>query len=190
MPKILLLIASLTPLAWLIVQALEDRLGANAVEAIIHRNGDLTLIFLMITLSMTPLRLITGWSGWIRYRRMLGLFAFFYATLHVLSYIGLDLHFDWTAISHDVIKHPYVFVGLAAYLTLIPLAATSNNWSVRKLKTRWKALHKLAYLAPMLGVLHYLWLVKKDLSQPLIYGAVLLVLLAIRRIYPSNWRSA
>lgn len=176
------------PLLWISWLAFREALGAHPVERVIHFTGLWTLYFLLITLSITPLRRLLGWNGLLRIRRMLGLFAFFYGTLHLLSYAGIDQWFDWQAIIHDVLKHPYILIGLSGYVLMLPLALTSNTWAVLKLKTSWKQLHRLAYVVPALGVLHFAWLVKKDLSEPILYGTVLLVLLALRLPPLSQWR--
>ncbi|MDE2342286.1 MAG: sulfoxide reductase heme-binding subunit YedZ [Betaproteobacteria bacterium] len=178
--------AALLPLGRLAWMAVGGTLGANPVEHVIHFTGQWTLNFLLITLSVTPLRRLAGWREPLRHRRMLGLFAFFYGSLHLLSYAGLDQWFDWAAILHDVAKHPYILVGMLGYATMVPLAATSNRWSVSRLKQRWKQLHRLAYVIPALGVLHFAWLVKKDLTEPLLYGAGLLILLAFRWPFAQN----
>ncbi|MDE2625402.1 MAG: sulfoxide reductase heme-binding subunit YedZ [Betaproteobacteria bacterium] len=180
--------AALIPFGRLVWMAARGTLGAHPVEHVIHFTGQWTLNFLLITLAVTPLRRLTGWREPLRHRRMLGLFAFFYGSLHLLSYAGLDQWFDWAAIGHDVAKHPYVLVGLLAYVTMLPLAATSNRWAVSRLKTRWKQLHRLAYVIPALGTLHFAWLVKKDLTEPLLYGAGLLILLAFRWPFAQNAR--
>ncbi len=188
-PKRVVFVLALLPLLWITWLAFRDALGAHPVERVIHFTGQWTLNFLLITLTVTPLRQYFGWNGILRIRRMLGLFAFFYGTLHLLSYAGIDQWFDWHAIVHDIVKHPYILVGFSGYLTMLPLALTSNAWAVSKLKTHWKKLHRLAYLVPALGVLHFTWLVKKDLTQPLIYGAILLILLALRLPFRSQWRA-
>lgn len=176
---------ALLPLARLVVLGFMDNLGANPVEFVIRSNGTWALTFLMITLSITPLRKITGMNWLLALRRMLGLYAFFYAVLHFFSYVWLDQWFDWTSIVKDVVKHRYVLVGFAGFLCLIPLAATSTNAMMRRLGRNWQKLHRLVYVIGMLGVVHYWWLVKKDLTQPLIYGAVLTLLLAYRLIKAS-----
>lgn len=179
-----LFIACLLPLAWMIWLAINHQLGSNPIEALSRRTGDWTLRFLLITLAVTPLRHLTGWNTLVRLRRMLGLYAFFYATLHFINYIGLDQGFDINEIVKDVIKHKYVTVGFAAFVLLIPLAITSTNAMMRRLGgRRWQRLHKMVYVIGVLGVLHYLWLVKADLSEPLLYGAILAVLLGYRVWY-------
>lgn len=183
---------ALLPLLRLLWLAFTDDLGSNPVEFVIRSLGTWTLVFLLVTLAVTPLRLIFGIKWLLQLRRMLGLFAFFYVCLHLLAYAGLDQWFDWQAITHDIAKHPYVLVGFAAFVLLVPLAATSNQAMVRKLRQRWQTLHKLVYLIAILGVTHYWWLVKKDVTEPVIYAFVLLLLLAVRVFYryPSFWRLA
>ena len=129
---------------------------------------------------MTPLRRITHMNQWILNRRMLGLFTFFYATVHLLCYIGLDYHFAWIDIKNDIIKHRYVLVGFLGWLLLLPLAITSSDKMMRKLKFNWKRLHRLIYLIAILGVLHFLWLVKKDITEPLIYAFIIFILFLLR----------
>ena len=156
-------------------------LGANPIEFITRGLGDFILIFLMITLAVTPLRRLTGWNWLIKLRRMLGLFAFFYAALHFVTYIWLDQFFDLRDIVKDVIKRPFITVGFLAFVALIPLAVTSTNAMVRRLGgKRWQALHRLIYAIAILGVVHYWWLVKRDIREPLLYAAILTVLLGIR----------
>lgn len=184
--KVLVFVAALVPFGLLAGMAARGTLGAHPVEHVIHFTGQWTLNVLLATLAVTPLRRLTGWKEPLRHRRMLGLFAFFYGSLHLLSYAGLDQWFDWAAIGHDIAKHPYILVGLLAYVTMVPLAATSNRWAVSKLRRRWKQLHRLAYAVPALGVLHFVWLVKKDLTEPLLYGAGLLILLAFRLPFAHN----
>ena len=157
-----------------------NNLGANPVEFIERHFGKWALIFLCLTLSMTPLRRITYMNQWILYRRMLGLFTFFYATVHLLCYIGLDYHFAWIDIKNDIIKHRYVLVGFLGWLLLLPLAITSSEKMMRKLKSNWKRLHRLIYLIAVLGVLHFAWLVKKDITEPLIYALIVLILFLLR----------
>lgn len=179
-PKVWLALLCLLPLMRLVALGVNGGLGANPIEFITHSTGTWTLVGLLVTLSITPLRRLSGRAELIRYRRMLGLFAFFYAVLHFLTYLWLDQFFDPAAIAKDIVKRPFITVGFTAFVLLIPLAATSTQGMMRRLARRWKQLHRLVYVIAMLGVVHYLWLVKKDLTQPLIYGAVLLVLLAMR----------
>lgn len=174
---------ALLPLLRLIYLGVVDNLGANPIEFVIRSNGTWALAFLLITLSITPLRKLTGATWLVSLRRMVGLYAFFYATTHMLSYVWLDQWFDWAAIGKDIIKHPFILAGFTAFLMLIPLAITSTNAMMRKLKRNWQKLHMLVYPIAMLGVLHYWWLVKKDITQPAMYTAVLVVLLGIRWVW-------
>lgn len=172
---------ALIPLAMLVWNALHDGLGANPVEAITFETGEWGLRFLLITLSVTPLRRISGWSVLVRLRRMLGLFAFFYICLHFLTYLTLDAFFDLDYILEDITDRTYITLGFSSFLLLIALAATSTDAMVRRLGgRRWRLLHKLAYAAALGGVLHFLWLVKVDLREPLIYLGILLVLFLAR----------
>ncbi len=182
--KIAVFVLGLYPLTRLLIFAATDNLGANPIEFITRSTGTWTLVGLMLTLTITPLRKITGWNSLLRIRRMLGLFSFFYACLHFITYIWLDQFFDLGAIIHDVYKRPFITVGFSAFILLIPLALTSSNAMIRRLGAkRWQRLHKLVYLIAILGVLHYAWLVKKDLTQPLIYAGVLTLLLGWRLWY-------
>ena len=178
--KRLIFILSLWPLLSISIIIFQDSLGANPVEFIERHFGKWTLIFLCLTLSMTPLRKITNVSQWILYRRILGLFVFFYASIHLLCYIGLDYHFAWIDIKNDIIKHRYVLVGFLAWVLLLPLAITSSDKMIRKLKMKWKLLHRLIYVIAILGVLHFIWLVKKDITEPLIYVAIVSILFILR----------
>ncbi len=178
--KRLIFIVSLWPVSSLGFAIFLNNLGANPVEFIERHFGKWALIFLCLTLSMTPLRRITHMNQWILYRRMLGLFTFFYATVHLLCYIGLDYHFAWIDIKNDIIKHRYVLVGFLGWLLLLPLAITSSDKMMRKLKFNWKRLHRLIYLIAILGVLHFLWLVKKDITEPLIYAFIIFILFLLR----------
>lgn len=157
-----------------------DALGADPVAEIEHRTGLWALRFLMIALAVTPLRQLTGQSGLLRFRRMLGLYAFFYATLHLSVYLGLDLRGYWTQIFEEIVKRPYITVGFAAWLLLVPLAITSTQGCMRRLGRRWGQLHKLVYAIGVLAVLHFWWLVKSDIREPLLYAAILAVLLGWR----------
>ena len=179
-PKVWIALVCLLPLMRLIFLGIGGGLGANPIEFITHSTGTWTLVGLLVTLSVTPLRQLTGRADLIRYRRMLGLFTFFYACLHFVTYIWLDQFFDPAAIAKDVVKRPFITVGFTAFLLLIPLAVTSTHAMMRRLGRRWQQLHRLIYLIALLGVIHYLWLVKKDLTEPLIYGAVLTLLLVVR----------
>jgi len=177
------LVGALVPAAAIVLRGVRGELGANPIAQALNQLGLLALVFLVAALACTPAKLVFGWTWPLRIRRMLGLLAFFYATLHVLTYTGLDQVFDWPAIWKDVTKRKFIFVGFAAFLLLIPLALTSTNASVKRLGfARWKQLHRLAYVAPALGVLHFFWRVKKDATEPLMYGAVVAVLLSLRLV--------
>ena len=158
-----------------------EALGANPIEAITRNTGEWTLRFLLITLAVTPLRKLTGWHWIVRLRRMLGLFAFAYGVAHLLTYLWLDQFFDWPAIARDILKRPFITVGFAALVLMTPLAVTSNNFAIRKLGgRRWQALHRAVYAIAILGCVHFWWLVKKDVTEPLIYSLILAVLLGLR----------
>ncbi|WP_217390140.1 sulfite oxidase heme-binding subunit YedZ [Deefgea piscis] len=178
--KVLLFVVCLIPLARSLVLSLE---AVNPVEFFTRSTGTWALVALLLTLSITPLRQLTGYSRLIDYRRMLGLFTFFYALLHFMTYVWLDQFFDWSAIGQDILKRPFVTVGFAAFVLLIPLAVTSTKGWMRRLKRNWARLHRLVYAIAILGVVHYLWLVKADLTTPLIYAAVLAVLLGWRVLH-------
>ncbi len=182
--KAAVFLVCLFPLALLIWRGIQGHLTANPIEFISHTTGWWTLTFLMITLSVTPLRRWLEMPWLLRLRRMLGLYAFFYACLHFLTWLVLDQFFDWNAIVKDVIKRPYITVGFTAFLLLLPLAATSTNAMVRRLGAkRWQALHRAVYVIATLGVVHFLWLVKKDIREPALFGAVLAVLLGVRLFF-------
>jgi len=163
--KAVLFLICLLPLARLIYLAATGGLGANPIEFITRSTGTWTLAGLLITLAVTPVRRLTGHNELIRYRRMLGLFAFAYACLHFTTYIWLDQFFNPAGILKDIYKRPFITVGFSAFLLLLPLAFTSTNAMMRRLGRRWQQLHRLVYLVGLLGVLHYLWLVKKNLTQ-------------------------
>ncbi|MEE9132387.1 MAG: protein-methionine-sulfoxide reductase heme-binding subunit MsrQ [Gemmatimonadota bacterium] len=174
---------SLVPVTRIVVHALTGGLGANPIEELTHRTGWWTLAFLMLTLAVTPARQLTGWGPLVKLRRMLGLFAFFYATLHFAIYIGLDQFFAFDFIIEDIVERPYITVGFTALLILIALAITSPKRMVKRLGgKRWNRLHKLVYVAATLGVLHFLWLVKADIRQPAIFGGILVTLLGYRLV--------
>jgi sulfoxide reductase heme-binding subunit YedZ len=173
--------AALVPLVSLAVGAWRGSLGANPIEAITRSTGVWTLRFLIITLAVTPLRWATGWNDAVRVRRMLGLWAFCYGSLHLVTYVWLDQFFDWQAIANDVVKRPFSTAGFSAYVLLVPLAVTSTAGMIRRLGGRaWRRLHRLAYVAAALGVVHYWWLVKLDTRPPRNYGLLLGILLAAR----------
>ena len=176
--------AGVVPAALIVYQIFYGGLGANPIEEIQHRTGDWTLNFLALTLAITPLRRITRW-GWLQpYRRTLGLLAFFYATTHLLNYMVLDLFFDWGEIGEDILDRPYITIGMAAFIALIPLALTSTKASIRRLGgKRWNRLHQLIYPVVIMGTVHYWMSVKKDIAKPLTYAIIFGALLAIRVVF-------
>ena len=179
--KVFIFALALIPLAVLTRLVLTDQLGPNPIETLNRFTGDWTLRFLLITLAVTPLRQITGWQFLIRLRRMLGLFAFFYVCLHFLSWLWIDKLFDVDEIVKDVVKRPFITVGFTGFVLLIPLAVTSTQAMVRRLGgKRWRALHRLVYAIGIGGVVHYWWLVKSDIREPLIYATILGFLLGYR----------
>ena len=173
-------LAALAPFLLLCFDFFTDGFGAEPVEEITHRTGWWALTLLLATLAVTPLRKLSGWNRVIQLRRMLGLFAFFYACLHFLTYLGLDQLFAFDYIGEDIAERPYITVGFTAWLLLVPLAVTSTKGWIRRLGKRWTKLHRLVYVSAALGVLHFFWLVKADTREPLIYAAVLALLLAAR----------
>jgi len=201
--KVLVFAASLGPAGWLVWAALTSHLSPNPLSDITNETGVWTLRFLCITLAITPLRKVTAWNQVIRFRRMVGLFAFFYGTLHFLTYViadrfaGLDFPdgmLAWStarnlakSVSEDIYKRPFITVGFTAWTTMVPLAATSTAGMIRRLGGRaWNRLHKLVYATASLGVIHYWWLVKADVSRPIAYGIVVCALLAFRAYYASR----
>ena len=184
--KKIVFILSLIPIFFIIYQIITDQLGPEPIKEITHHTGKWTLYFIVITLAMTPLKKITKLNIWINYRRMFGLFIFFYASVHLMTYVGLDYRFDLTSIGDAIIKKKYIFIGFSAWLLLIPLALTSNKWMMKFLKHKWKKLHRLIYLISLFGAIHYLWLVKRDLTEPLIFLTIILILLAFRIKFKSN----
>jgi methionine sulfoxide reductase heme-binding subunit len=173
-------LACLSPLGLLALDAFRDNLGANPIEVITRSVGTWTLVFLLITLSVTPLRKLPGWNSLIKFRRMLGLFAFFYGALHFTTYVWLDQFFDLHDIVKDVAKRPFITVGFASFVLMIPLVLTSTRKMISRLGKRWQQLHRAIYLIAIGGVIHFFWLVKADTSQPLLYGAILTLLLGYR----------
>lgn len=187
--KTLTFVLCLLPLAYYGWGAWQDALGANPIEAVTRGMGTWTLNLLLVTLAVTPLRKLTGWNMALRLRRMLGLFVFFYACLHLTTYLWFDQFFDWGEIARDILKRPFITVGMAAFVLLVPLAATSSNWAIRRLGgRRWQALHRSVYAIAILAVLHYSWLVKADQAQPLLYGGILALLLGIRAFWREKER--
>lgn len=170
----------LLPVLSLCWQAANDDLGANPIERITHETGRWTLRLLMLTLCVTPLRRLLGWSWLAPHRRTLGLFCFFYASLHLSTYAALDLGLDFSFLLEDVLERPYITVGFATFLLLLPLALTSTKASIKRLGRRWIELHRLIYLAAIGAIVHFLWLVKADLREPLIYAAIVALLLGYR----------
>jgi sulfoxide reductase heme-binding subunit YedZ len=170
----------LLPLALLGVSAWRGELGANPIEAVSHATGIWTLRLLFLTLAVTPLRRLTGWSWLAPQRRTLGLLCFSWACLHLATYVGLDLYFDWEGVFEDIVERPYITVGFAGFLCLVPLAITSTRGWIRTLGRRWVTLHRLVYAAAVLGVVHFLWQVKADLLEPGVYAGVLGVLFGLR----------
>lgn len=179
--KRLVFVLCLLPAAFLIYRGLNDDLGANPIEAVIRNLGDWGLRFLLIDLAITPLRQLFGWNVLASYRRMIGLFSFAYISLHLSAYIGLDQFFAWDAIWRDIVKRPYITFGMAGFVILLPLAITSTNAMVKRLGAkRWRILHRGVYAAGIAGVVHYLLLVKADIRDPVLYIAILIVLLSVR----------
>jgi sulfoxide reductase heme-binding subunit YedZ len=187
--KPLVFVACLVPFLLLIANGFGvfGELGANPIDKITDVTGTWTLRFVLITLAVTPIRRLTGWNPIVRLRRMLGLFAFFYGTMHFLTFAAIDQFFAWDFIVADVAKRPFITVGFLGFVLMIPLAITSTAGWIRRLGgKRWQMLHRLIYITAVCGVVHYLWLVKSDITRPLTYGAILAVLLAIRAWYA--WR--
>ena len=186
-------VGAMAPLAWIVLRAIQGGLGANPIAEAMNELGLTALVLLLASLACTPARLVLGWTWPARIRRDLGLLAFFYVVVHFLTYLVLDQVVDLAAIAADVAKRPFITVGFAAFLLLLPLALTSTKASVRRLGfRRWQRLHQLAYVAGILAAVHFLWRVKIDVTQPLVYGLMLAALLAVRlavwqwrRAYPS-----
>lgn len=181
--KALVFAAALLPFLRLVVFAFQDRLGANPIEFITRNTGDWTLYFLCITLAVTPLRRALKWNWLIKLRRMLGLFAFFYVSLHFTTFLWFDHFFDLAEMGKDVVKRPFITVGFTAFLLLIPLALTSTNAMVRRLGgRRWQRLHRVIYLIALLAIIHFWWMKsgKNDFAQPILFGSIILFLLGLR----------
>ena len=185
-PKVALIILLTLPFANLVYLGLHDGLSADPVEYVLHYTGLWALRLLLLTLAITPLRQLFGVPVLIRFRRILGLATWVYATLHFAVYLSLDLQFDFAHLWQDILKRPYITVGFLAWLLMTPLALTSSNRAVRALGRRWKKLHRLIYLVTLLACLHFIWLVKADLSEPLIYTAIALLLLFYRLVKASR----
>ena len=187
-----MIVAGLLPLAWLALRAWRGELEAEPIKDVTHQTGIWALRLLLATLAVTPLRRLFGMAALAPYRRTLGLLAFTYATLHLLTYAVLDLWDAWDTLLEDVLKRPYITVGFSGFLCLVPLAVTSTRAWIRRLGKRWVQLHRLVYVAAVAGCLHFLWLVKKDVREPLIYSGVLAALFAVRvvlRLRPG-WAAA
>jgi len=182
--KGLVWLLSIAPAVWLLWRGFTDRLGANPIEEVLHRLGDTALILLLVTLSITPIRRLTGWTSLAPLRRPVGLFAFFYLTIHFLWYAIVDQTIDWDFIVEDIVMRPYILVGFTAWLLLIPLAITSTKGWIRRLKKNWQRLHRLVYVSTGLGVLHFYWQVKADTYWPILATTVLVVLMLFR----LRWR--
>ena len=171
---------SLIPFFLILYKIIFNKLGPEPVKEITHFTGEWTLLFIIFTLSMSPLKKITKLNIWISFRRMLGLFLFFYATLHMLTYVAIDYRLDFQSISKDILTKKFIFVGFAAWILLLPLAFTSSKKAIIYLKDKWKKLHRLIYLISILGIIHFIWLVKKDLTEPIIYAVIIIILLLFR----------
>ena len=178
--KIPIFFLSLLPILIIFYQIIFNQLGPEPVKEITHFTGEWTLIFICLTLSMTPLKRLTNLTMWVSFRRILGLFVFFYASLHLLTYIGIDYRFNWQPILDDVFKKKYIFIGFAAWVLLIQLAITSSQKMIKLLKNNWKRLHRLIYIIAIFGSLHYIWLSKTIFFKPIVYLVIILVLLALR----------
>jgi len=179
--KVFVFALCLVPALLLLWDWHKDALGPNPAENIIRTAGDWTIRFVLITLGVTPLRKLLHAPSLIRFRRMLGLFAMFYGSLHLTSYLWLDQFFDWAGIWKDIYKRPFITAGFTGWLLMVPLALTSTTWAIRKLGgKRWQSLHRLIYFTALAGVIHYYWLVKSDVTNPLLYASILLLLMLYR----------
>ena len=181
--KPIVFVAALGPFLWLLFRTLSDRLSANPIEDITLTTGIWALRFLLISLAVTPIRRVTGWNRVIQYRRMMGLFAFFYATLHLLTYLVLDQGLAFEYILADIVKRPYITAGMTAFVLLIPLALTSTKGWIRRLGRRWQLLHRLVYVSAIAACLHFLWKVKVVIGEPVYYAAILGALLLFRIVW-------
>ena len=178
--KPIIFILSTIPFLFITYKIFFNKLGPEPVKEITHFTGEWTLIFICLTLSMSPLKKLTNINYWVKVRRMFGLFVFFYASMHLLTYVGIDYRFSWQPIFEDVIKKKYIFVGFAAWVLLIPLTITSSQKMIILLKQNWKKLHRLIYVIAILGSLHFIWLSKTIYFKPLIYFMIITVLLFFR----------
>lgn len=178
--KVTVFILALTPFSLLVVNGWNNQLGANPIEMVTDTTGIWTLRFLLLTLAISPLRRLTGQAILIRFRRMLGLFTFFYASMHFLTYIWLDQYFDWPFIVEDIIEHPYIIVGFTTYLILLSLAISSPRFMVKKMGKNWVKMHRLIYPAAFLAITHFIWQVKSDIGEPMLYFALFFALMLLR----------
>jgi len=181
--KAVLFVIALVPVGWLAAGLYRGALGANPAETLQLETGIWALRFLLASLAITPLRRLTGWNWTIQYRRMLGLFAFFYATLHLLTYVAFDRFFDFSGVAKDIVKRPYITAGMAAFVLMVPLALTSTKGWIRRLGRRWQLLHRLVYFSAAAACLHFLWKVKVMIGEPVYYAAILALLLAFRILW-------
>ena len=177
---------SLIPLIVIVYKTFTNNLGPEPIKEITHHTGEWALLFIVFTLAMSPLKKITNLNIWVSFRRMFGLFAFFYASLHLMTYVGLDYRFDLENILKDILTKKFIFIGFAAWLLLVPLAITSSKKMMSILKHNWKKLHRLIYVIAIFAVVHFIWLVKRDLTEPLIYLFIILFLLAFRINFKSS----
>ena len=184
--KPFIFIICLWPLGTIILDIYYNDLGAEPVKKIMNHFGEWTLIFIILTLSISPLRKLTNSTEWIKFRRMVGLFTFFYASIHMLSYVGLDYRFDFEPLINDVFKKKFIFIGFSAWLLLTLLALTSSDKMVRLLKHNWKKIHRLVYIIAIFGALHFIWLSKTIFFKPLIYTVIILILLSFRIKYKKK----
>jgi sulfoxide reductase heme-binding subunit YedZ len=181
--KSIVFVLALVPLGWLVFAVLTGRTSANPAEDIILTTGGWALKFLLLTLAITPLRRLTGWNAVVQYRRMLGLFSFFYACVHLLSYIAFDRYFALGEVAADIAKRPFITAGMAAFLLMVPLAVTSTRGWIRRLGRRWQTLHRLVYASAIAACLHFVWKVKVVFGEPVYYAAFLAALLAFRLVW-------
>ena len=179
-PKLVAFVACLIPLLWLFFDIAFDNLGSNPIQALHIRLGDWSLRFLCITLAITPIQTITKWRGMTDYRQMFGLYAFFYATLHLLTYLVVDNNLMWSIIGTDIIESPYIWFGVIAYLIVFSLAITSPKWAMKRMGKSWKKLHRLVYIGTMAAIIHYFWQLKGNLAEPLLYLLIIFFLLGFR----------
>lgn len=187
--KIIAFALLLMPLSLMVWDGFQNNLSADPIEELLHRTGIWTLRILLLTLAMTPLKITTGQFLFIRLRRMIGLFTFFYASLHLIIYVWLDLGLTWSHFFEDVVKRPYITVGMLAWLLMLPMAVTSNQYMLKKLGKRWKTIHRMIYLVLILACLHFIWLVKSDVTEPLTYAGIGLIWLLFRVIHYRGKRT-